>query len=813
RQFVFAPITTQRIRVLVNASEYYLSRIVEVEAWTPGSTANQAPVANISGPTSGQVGASLSFSGAGSTDAEGPIASYAWTFGDGTSASGMSVTKSYSAAGTYTVTLTVTDASGLTNSKTQAVVVTAAANQAPVANISGPTSGQVGASLGFSGSGSTDAEGPIASYAWTFGDGTSASGASVTKSYSAAGTYTVTLTVTDAGGLSNSKTQAVVISAAANQAPVANISGPTSGQVGASLSFSGAGSTDAEGPIASYAWTFGDGTSASGVSATKSYSAAGSYTVTLTVTDAGGLSNSKTQAVVITAAANQAPVANISGPTSGQVGASLSFSGAGSTDAEGPIAGYTWTFGDGTSASGVSATKSYSAAGSYTVTLTVTDAGGLTNSKTQAVVISAATGGQAVNVAAAANGGVATASSAFDARYPASAVIDGDRLGLNWGAGGAWADGTLGVYPDWVQIDFNGMQTISEIDVFTLQDNSGSPSVPTLQMTFSRFGITHFQVQYWNGTGWVDVPGGSVIGNNKVWRQFVFAPITTQRIRVLVNSAEYSLSRIVEVEAWTPGSTANQAPVANISGPTSGQVGASLSFSGSGSTDAEGPIASYAWTFGDGTSASGVSVTKSYSAAGTYTVTLTVTDASGLTNSKTQAVVITAPANQAPVANISGPTSGQVGASLSFSGAGSTDAEGPIASYAWTFGDGTSASGVSVTKSYSAAGTYTVTLTVTDAGGLSNSKTQTVVITAAANQAPVANISGPTSGQVGASLSFSGAGSTDAEGPIASYAWTFGDGTSASGASVTKSYSAAGSYTVTLTVTDAGGLSNSKTQT
>ncbi|KQV48380.1 hypothetical protein ASC95_20780 [Pelomonas sp. Root1217] len=87
--------------------------------------------------------------------------------------------------------------------------------------------------------------------------------------------------------------------------------------------------------------------------------------------------------------------------------------------------------------------------------------------------------------------------------------------------------------------------------MFTLQDNSASPSVPTLQMTFSRFGIVHFEVQYWNGAGWVDVPGGNVVNNNKVWRQFVFAPITTQRIRVLVSSSEYYLSRIVEVEAWT----------------------------------------------------------------------------------------------------------------------------------------------------------------------------------------------------------------------------------------------------------------------
>jgi PKD repeat protein len=199
----------------------------------------------------------------------------------------------------------------------------------------------------------------------------------------------------------------------------------------------------------------------------------------------------------------------------------------------------------------VSVTKSYSAAGTYTVTLTVTDAGGLTHSRTQAVTIAPApTGGQAVNVAAAINGGVATASSTFDSRFPASAVIDGDRLGQKWGAGGAWADATSGAYPDWVQIDFDGVQTISEINVFTLQDNTASPSVPTLTMTFGQFGITHFQVQYWNGAGWVDVPGGNVVGNNRVWRQFTFTPIATQRIRVLVNSSAYYLSRIVEVEAW-----------------------------------------------------------------------------------------------------------------------------------------------------------------------------------------------------------------------------------------------------------------------
>ena len=72
--------------------------------------------------------------------------------------------------------------------------------------------------------------------------------------------------------------------------------------------------------------------------------------------------------------------------------------------------------------------------------------------------------------------------------------------------------------------------------------------------------------------------------------------------------------------------------------------------------------------------------------------------------------------NQRPRAVISGPTSGSVGQRLSFSGANSTDPDGRIESYAWDFGDGTTGSGVNVTHSYEAVGTYKVTLTVTDDG-------------------------------------------------------------------------------------------------
>ena len=70
-------------------------------------------------------------------------------------------------------------------------------------------------------------------------------------------------------------------------------------------------------------------------------------------------------------------------------------------------------------------------------------------------------------------------------------------------------------------------------------------------MTFSSYGLTGYEVQYWNGPAWADVPGGSVSGNNKVWRKFTFAALTTSKIRVLSNASPDGWSRLTELEAWS----------------------------------------------------------------------------------------------------------------------------------------------------------------------------------------------------------------------------------------------------------------------
>jgi RHS repeat-associated protein len=158
------------------------------------------------------------------------------------------------------------------------------------------------------------------------------------------------------------------------------------------------------------------------------------------------------------------------------------------------------------------------------------------------------------NAALASNGSTATASSTLSPYVPAY-VINGSRRATN---SSVWLDSTYNSFPDWVQVDFNGSKIISEIDVITQQDDPQNPIEPTLTQTFSLYGITAFDVQYWTGSAWATVPGGSVTGNNKVWRQFTFSPITTSKIRVMINAgADNAFSRMVEVEAWTSSSTGN----------------------------------------------------------------------------------------------------------------------------------------------------------------------------------------------------------------------------------------------------------------
>lgn len=161
-------------------------------------------------------------------------------------------------------------------------------------------------------------------------------------------------------------------------------------------------------------------------------------------------------------------------------------------------------------------------------------------------------------------------------------------------------------------------------------------------------------------------------------------------------------------------------------------LGLTCSFDPSGSNDPDGSIVSYAWDFGDGSSETGAgpgSVSHPYAAAGEYTVTLAVTDNEGAIGLVSQTVLVTAEgANTAPVASF---VYECANLACAFDGTGSTDAEGPIATYSWDLGDGTTSSDPVISHVYGSSGAYTVVLIVTDEAGAPGSTSQTINVSEA----------------------------------------------------------------------------------
>ncbi len=272
---------------------YGLCAIVLIEAvCIPGCTgskpANEPPTAVLRADrTSGEAPLLVEFDSSGSFDFDGTIVGRAYDFGDGGTGTGASVQHTFASAGNFTVTLTVTDDLGAEGSAGTTIQVTQPGNTPPVASVSAdPTQGDAPLTVQFSGSGSTDSDGTIVSYAWDFGDGETGSGATIGHVYGQAGNYTATLTVTDDGNGTDTDTVEIAVSSQGNFPPVARISAlPGSGPAPLEVTFDGSGSSDADGTVVSWEWVFGDGQTGSGVSVAHTYQADGIFEVSLTVTD------------------------------------------------------------------------------------------------------------------------------------------------------------------------------------------------------------------------------------------------------------------------------------------------------------------------------------------------------------------------------------------------------------------------------------------------------------------------------------------------------------------------------------------------
>jgi len=770
---------------------------------------NRPPVASFTeSAETVYTGETIRFNASQSYDPDGTIVSYFWDFGDGTNASGVTVDHAYADDGNYAVTLTITDDDGATDTATATKTVL---NRSPVAAFTESAETVfTGETIYFDASGSSDPDGTIISYFWNFGDGTNATGVIVDHAYIDNGSYTVTLTVTDDDGATDSATATKTV---LNRPPVAVFTeSAESVYTNETIYFNASNSYDPDGSIVGYWWDFGDGTNATGVTTEHSYSQEGNYTVTLTLTDDDGATNSTSASKTVL---NRPPVAVFTeSAETVYTGDAITFDASDSYDPDGAIVSYFWDFGDGTNATGVTVDHSYIDDGNYTVTMTVTDDDGATDSATASkTVLNRLPVASFTESAETVLTDEVITFNATDSYDP-----DGTIVNYFWDFG----DGTnsTGVVVDHAYAD-DGNYIVN----LTVTDDDGATDTatatktvlnrsPTASFTESAETVLTGEVIYFNASASYD-PDGSIV--SYFWDFGDGANATGVIVEhAFVDDGVYIVSLTVTDDdgatdvATSTKTVLNRPPVASFTeSAETVYTGETVTFNASDSYDPDGTIVNYFWDFGDGTNATEVVVDHSYSDNGNYSVTLTVTDDDGATNTTSAVKTVL---NRSPVASFTeSAETVYTGEAIHFNASQSYDQDGSIVSYFWNFGDGTNATGVTVDHAYADDGNYTVALTVTDNDGDLGS---TTAIKTVLNRSPVASFAeSAETVYTGETITFNASESYDLDGSIISYFWDFGDGTNATGVVISHAYADDGNYVVTLTVTDDDGATGTATST
>ncbi len=444
----------------------------------------------------------------------------------------------------------------------------------------------------------------------------------------------------------------------------------------------GATSTDSDGTITSYVWDFGDGTSpGAGVTASHVYAASGTYPVTLTVTDNRGGTGTATQNVVVTVP-NQLPLASFSVSCNGL---DCAFDSSASSDPDGTIVAHQWNLGDGTTSTDASPNHTYGAAGTYTVAMTVTDNLGATSTSTTGV-------------------------SVVDPNTTPSVVFRA----------------AAGSSSNWISSSLTIPGSVRPGDVMILFATSNSSSASTTGpagwtlLDAAADGTASSQTAAWTRTATAADPGAQVVVSTstttKTALQLVAydgaAGVSAHGVQIDTNSTDQRVTPAVTVA--TPGS----AVVSYWADKSGDNTGWSL--------PPEVTLRNQAVGVGGGRIVAAVADRGPLGAgtAGGLTATSGSVNRRGVTWSVVLAPDTGAP-NGAPTASF---TSSCTALTCSLDASGSTDPDGTIVAYNWTFGNGTTASGPSPTVVYGAAGTYLVSLTVTDDAGATNTTTRQLTV-------------------------------------------------------------------------------------
>jgi len=765
---------------------------------------NYPPRADAGPDLVGAPGEEVVFDGSGSTDRDGVITAYNWSFGDGNTAGGVAVKHTFRDPRLYTATLRVEDDSDTPcNSAIDQCRVRI--NAQPVVKIGGSQIASPGQKVRFSGEESYDSDGRIVSYWWDFGDGTRKSGKNVTHIYEKPGAYRVMLEAADNSGAKNSN-DSDAMQVVVNYPPVAEAGEDQRASTGEIVCFDGSKSSDKDGNLIGFNWDFGDGTKDRGVTVSHAYEKPGRYWVTLTVEDDSG-STSDTDQDKVLSIINQPPIANaridhyLSSST-------VQFDGTGSKDPDGTIVAFLWDFGDDSKGEGPSPIHYYRSPGAYLARLTVTDD---SKTSTDRAFDEVRVVANHLPIADAGPDLVGVPEKPLRLVSSDSVDPDGTIASFAWDFG----DGSSGVGKN-VLHRYSRPGTYSV--VLTVRDNSGREDGVNFDEARVRINESPVAVA---GDDLIIAPNETVSLDGSrsfdpdgdiVLYQWNYsdrdAPDTSASVfRSFSSPGIYSATLTVVDNTGLENSSAQDALFIRVNNEPEANAGEDIYtdrlrivLDGSGSSDADGDPLSYVWDFGDGTPTErGEKVCHTYSQGGDYPVILTIDDGTGVANAQSTSS-IRVKINEPPIADAGGNRDVCAGKVVIFDGSESKDPEGGVLKYHWDFGDGTSAWGVNPAKTYDSGGVYPVTLTVKDDSGFEDGDTSIDRIVVKVVESPVADAGEDQAVCVGIPVQFDGTGSRDVDGLVNDFQWDFGDGAMGGDSTPIHVYTKAGTYRVVLTV-------------
>lgn len=679
--------------------------------------------------------------------------SYAWNFGDAGTSTLINPNHTYPAPGSYTVQLISSTAFACRDTFFQLIVV----DTVPIAGFNNSTE-----CLGFATQFTNTSLGSIVSWSWNFGDGSPLGNtANPTHTYASNGTYNVVLTVTNIFGCTNSITHSVIV----NPVPVANFNNSTA-CFGTTTSF-----TDiTSGTPINWQWNFGDGSPIANLqNPTHTYSAPGTYLVTLVAFGGAGCSDTIQHNVVV----NPVPISSFT--FTSVCATDTTFFSSTSTGAPNT---FVWNFGDGftDNSNNPNPIHVYTTANTYNVVLTTGySATGCTNSITVPVISYPRTVPNFTSTTPCLN--AATTFNDLTTNTPTIWTWDfGDATPTSGLQNPTHTYAAAGTYPVTLTTE-NAFGCVDQIIINTVVN-----PLPIAAFDFDTICLntaTTFTDQSTSAVGWNwDFGDGATATSNSPTH--TYATAGTFNVRLIVTNIYGCVDTVFHSVIVNPN------PISSFVATTACHTYPTFF------TDlSTGPV-SWSWDFGD---ASPLDATQSpnhtYANPGNYNVDLLVTNVYGCTNLSTQTVTVL-PQPQADFI-FSTVCAGQ---SVTF-----TDQTigAAMTGWSWDFGDGTTGSALqNPNHMYTTGGNYNTTLISTNSAGCAD----TVIIPVVVNSVPVPLFTATTTCQ-GNITSFTDL-STDVV-AISNWFYDFDDGNNSLSQNPNYIFLAAGIYNVSLTVTNING--------